>query len=288
MSRKKIPNVEKVTRSAFDGESLTARIRELVGTEWGDEGRYAEKVSVPQATLNRYLNGRVPPIEFLWIVAQKEGLSIDWLLTGKGPKFLPQEPGKKKRPATRQARRIPILGKIPAGPPGGQRWSEYDAANLLDDLTGIQDQDIIALKVHGDSMFPTLFDGDLVVMTPHGTPANGDLVVAEIQGSGQDYQVKRLGQATRQETTLISDNFLHFPPMSYPAGQAHIRGRVIRVIRTPSRRSPHRHGNEGLMEFYQNETIQKIIERLPELGTRDQEAVIAVIETLWKSRGKEG
>lgn len=244
-------------------------------------------MGVPSNTLVNYLNGkRLPPIEFLVKVAWKEGLHLGWIVTGEGPKHLPRDPDKKKRQTTRQARRIPILGKIPAGPPGGQRWSEYDAANLLDGLTGIQDQDIIALKVHGDSMFPTLFDGDLVVMTPHGAPANGDLVVAEIRGSGQDYQVKRLGQASRKETILVSDNFLHFPPTAHPADEINIRGRVIRVIRTPSRRSPHRHGNEGLMEFYQNELIQEIVGRLPELNPRDQEVIIGVIETLWKSRGK--
>lgn len=268
-----------------DTTSIADRLREIVGEEWGAVTRYAEKLKIPPQTLNQYLTGRrVPHADILRVLSEVGQLNINWLLTGRGPKYQAEDTGKKKRTPTRQARRIPILGKIPAGPPGGQRWSEYDAANLLDDLTGIQDQDIIALKVHGDSMFPTLFDGDLVVMSPHGTPANGDLVVAEIQGSGQDYQVKRLGQATRQETILISDNFLHFPPQSYPATHAQIRGRVIRVIRTPSRRSPHRHGNEGLMEFYQNETIQQIIARLPELQPRDQEVIIGVIETLWKSR----
>lgn len=266
---------------------LHERLRNIVGGEWGAVKGYAEALKVAPTTLVNYLNGkRKPPIEFLVKVAWKEKVHLGWVVTGEGPKHLPRDAEKKKRSSPRPARRIPILGKIPAGPPGGQRWSEYDAANLLDDLTGIQDQDIIALKVHGDSMFPTLFDGDLVVMTPHGAPANGDLVVAEIQGSGQDYQVKRLGQATRQETILISDNFLHFPPQSHPADQVNIRGRVIRVIRTPSRRSPHRHGNEGLMEFYQNETIQEIIGRLPELDARDQQVVIAVIETMWKARGK--
>lgn len=265
------------------------RLKELVGNKRGAQKHYVEKWRVKQSTLNLYLSGkRFPSYEFLSKVAQIEGVSFFWLLSGEEPKYPPKDVERKGKRSARppQLRRIPILAKVPAGSPGGWRYNGYDADDLLEDLTGITDPHAIGLKVHGDSMFPTLFDGDKVIMTSDSTWGAGDLVVAEIRGSGAEYQIKRLGQVTRKETVLISDNFLYYPPETYPADQMNIRGKVIRVIRTPSRRSPDRYGSMALAELYRNPQIQEIIERLPELGERDREMVIGMIEMMWKSRGK--
>lgn len=279
MSRKSTPKGENP-----DVSGIIGRLKGIVGDEWGAVSRYAEKVGVPQQTLNNYLKGvRVPSVSSLAIIAEKEGLTLDWLITGEGPKYKIPDLKKKRSPKKAPAR-IPILGRVPAGMPGGQHWSEYEASDLLDNLTGIKDPDLIALEVEGVSMFPFLFPGDFVVMTPHGTWRTGDLIVAEIKGAAESYHVKRLGQEHNGTITLVSDNFLEYEPLTLPREKVDIRGRVVRVVRTPDRKSPFRHGEAYLAEFYRNAVIQDIVEMLPRLDTKMQDVVIAHIRALIEAR----
>jgi len=55
---------------------------------------FAERLETTQASISRYLNGRQPDRETLIRIARKTGVSLDWLMTGKGPG--PRETGEKK------------------------------------------------------------------------------------------------------------------------------------------------------------------------------------------------
>lgn len=210
-------------------------------------------------------------------LSQQEDVNLHWLLTGEGPKYYTKHDPNKAHPDTpigeliRQSnldfsltRRIPVLGKVPAGPPGGESWVDYDAPDMLEELVATDDPFLIALEVHGSSMFPTLFEGDKVVMSPESTYSRGDIVVVEIEENSGDYQVKRLGQHTKSYTGILSDNFLHFEPQRYPSEVVHIRGKVIKVVRTPKRQVVG--GDEALLHFYQSPVMHEVIDLLPQLS----------------------
>ncbi|MBW2234150.1 MAG: helix-turn-helix domain-containing protein [Deltaproteobacteria bacterium] len=46
--------------------------------------QFARDLGVFQQNVNRYENGTTPHTDFLITLAMKEGISIDWLLLGKG------------------------------------------------------------------------------------------------------------------------------------------------------------------------------------------------------------
>ena len=46
--------------------------------------QFARDLGVFQQNVNRYESGTTPPTDFLITLALKEGISIDWLLLGKG------------------------------------------------------------------------------------------------------------------------------------------------------------------------------------------------------------
>ncbi len=46
--------------------------------------QFARDLGVFQQNVNRYESGTTPHTDFLITLAQKEGISIDWLLLGKG------------------------------------------------------------------------------------------------------------------------------------------------------------------------------------------------------------
>ncbi len=87
------------------------------------------------------------------------------------------------------ARRIPVLGRVPAGVP---IEAVTDVIEEID-LSGhsVQDgYDYFGLLVTGDSMFPEYLDGDIVILRVQQTAETGDDVVAYIGNS--DATLKRL------------------------------------------------------------------------------------------------
>lgn len=63
------------------------RLAELVGER--EPFKWAAGVGIPSSTFDRIWNkGTVPTAPHLLRIAQSEGVTVDWLLTGEGPKTL--------------------------------------------------------------------------------------------------------------------------------------------------------------------------------------------------------
>ncbi len=108
--------------------------------------------------------------------------------------------------APSSVRRVPVLGRIPAGVPIEAVTDIVDEleidSRLLD--TGY---DYFGLLVTGDSMFPEYREGDMVVVRVQSTAETGDDVVAYIGGS--DATLKRIA---------VSDEGIELRPVNptYP------------------------------------------------------------------------
>ncbi len=61
---------------------LPRRISEVRGER--SQRQFARELGVFQQNVNRYENGTTPHTDFLLTLATKEGISLDWLLLGKG------------------------------------------------------------------------------------------------------------------------------------------------------------------------------------------------------------
>ncbi len=61
---------------------LPNRISEVRGDR--SQRQFARELGVFQQNVNRYENGTTPHTDFLLTLATKEGISLDWLLLGKG------------------------------------------------------------------------------------------------------------------------------------------------------------------------------------------------------------
>ncbi len=70
------PDVKRVKRD------LPKRVAAVRGTR--SQRRFALDLGVHQQYVNRYEAGTTIHVDFLITVALKEGISIDWLLLGKG------------------------------------------------------------------------------------------------------------------------------------------------------------------------------------------------------------
>jgi transcriptional regulator with XRE-family HTH domain len=63
-------------------KKLPERLAQVRGSR--SQRQFARELGVFQQNVNRYENGTTPHADFLITLAVKEGVSLDWLLLGKG------------------------------------------------------------------------------------------------------------------------------------------------------------------------------------------------------------
>jgi hypothetical protein len=66
------------------------RLVDICGTD--EPARLQRLLNISYQAAKNYLSGRFPNTEMLLIISERTGCSIDWLLTGKGKKFVESEP----------------------------------------------------------------------------------------------------------------------------------------------------------------------------------------------------
>jgi transcriptional regulator with XRE-family HTH domain len=74
------------TMATAQVERQKRKLKERLAQIRGDRSQrqFARDLGVFQQNVNRYENGTTPHTDFLITLAMKEGVSIDWLLLGKG------------------------------------------------------------------------------------------------------------------------------------------------------------------------------------------------------------
>jgi repressor LexA len=124
-------------------------------------------------------------------------------------------------------REVPVVGRITAGLPiyAQQEWG----GSLVVDAAVFGGRDLFALRVQGDSMREAgILDGDLAVCEPRQYAANGEIVVALIDGE----------EATVKYFFLHPDHIELRPAnpvyesMRYGFGQVLVQGKVVGIQRT--------------------------------------------------------
>jgi repressor LexA len=123
--------------------------------------------------------------------------------------------------------RVPVLGRVPAGPPR-EAVEEVEGELFLDPgLVG--EGEIFSLRVKGDSMEEAhICDGDYVLVRAQAHADNGEIIVAVIDGEAT---VKRL-RLHKGKIRLEAANPA-YPPIVAPADSPSFRiaGKVVGVYR---------------------------------------------------------
>ena len=174
----------------------------------------AEMASLHRVTLAKYESGSVEPGALaLSRIADALGVSTDELLcrTEKLPPFLAM---------VKNA--VPVVGVIACGTPITAEENIEGFADLPDGVSAD-----FALRCKGDSMTPTLLDGDLVLIRQQPEVENGQIAAVGIDGEATLKHFYR----TAGGILLVSDN-PKFAPMAYPAESAPIvYGKAVGFVR---------------------------------------------------------
>lgn len=211
-----------------DGNSEAAersrRLNQAV-KEAGGRAKIARLAGVQLGTLNRYLAGRDIGTAFLVPLADATGVRLEWLVSGRGPMRagMAETPEQFRGVLARadELQAPPEVVMIPrydvraTGGPGGLadagKVAEYVPLprELIRRKLGLDPANLAIIDFSGDSMFPTLQDGDsLVVNRAAHEIADGKIYVFT---TGHDLMTKRLQRRVDGSLMVLSDNEM-FPP----------------------------------------------------------------------------
>lgn len=172
------------------------------------QAQFARQFSVATGTIAMWETGkREPDFSTMQRLADFFAVSVDYLLgrTDDADVFIDWNHGR----AGREARRIPIIGRVQAGIP----------VEAVEDFLGYEEfsgpsgseEDFFALEVRGDSMEPKISSGDVVIVRKQNDCDTGDLAVVLV--SDGDATVKRIKKSAAG-ITLIPNNPA-FEPMFF-------------------------------------------------------------------------
>lgn len=214
-------------------------------------------VGIPPKSWGRYeRDERTPPSETAVAICNVFGLSYTWFLTGDGPMYREGTTAAAERLAiARQGGGdYPVSGSgyhprpgdyvyVPrydiqvaaggGGVAGNEQVVDYLAfqANWVKNRLGLSPEHLALVEVAGDSMAPTLSDGDLVLVDTRIDRLRDDAIY--VLARDGDLIVKRLQRRLDGSVQIGSDNPV-YPPEILAAGaaeQLRVIGRVVWIGR---------------------------------------------------------
>lgn len=200
------------------------QVRNLLGIT---QEEFAKQIGRSRLAIARYETGaRTPDDTTIKLISEKFGISERWLKTGEGEMFIKIEPN-----ATLiELDALPVVAKVGAGFP--QSVGDFDVLYFvpIPKYLSHKYKNCFAVEVHGDSMQPTLEEGDIVVCKPvqdiSMLPGSKIVVVADENG---ELIVKRLKKDKEGNIVLTSDNPSYEPIQ--PNGHHRIVGQAIELIK---------------------------------------------------------
>ncbi|MDA5623531.1 helix-turn-helix transcriptional regulator [Pasteurella multocida] len=207
----------------------------------GNYSEFARAVGVAQASLARWVKGEADPSRTNLVkVADVSGVSLDWLATGKEeqPKNTIERSVEKVKDLTEEA--VTMIASyssinVSAGfgsfnegvtkPDGKEPYSD----NLLQSLRVTPDKCAVFWE-NGDSMSPTIADGDQLLVDLNKTEIKGGDKIYLVQ-KGESVWVKRV-KMKWDGVELVSDNKDEYPPITISdedAQNLQIIGQVVHI-----------------------------------------------------------
>lgn len=126
-----------------------------------------------------------------------------------GKSYFLEEAPKDSSPTGRGVR-IPVLGRVVAGIPIEAVEEILDYEEITPELAATGE--FFALQVKGESMEPTLRDGDVVIVKKQSTVDSGDIAIVLVNGNDATVKEVKEGPAG---ITLIGHNAVVYTPQFY-------------------------------------------------------------------------
>ncbi len=206
-------------RTSLNKSDIAKRIREIRGEKTLSD--FGKKLGVAHTTVKRYEEGMIPSPEILLAISALAGKKVEWLLTGEERReTLPPLPP--TRLSEEEYLSIPLIeGKIAAGEPiiPMEEIAEWVVLHIrpVKKAAGTK-KDLVACRVLGDSMYPHIASGDIVVIDrgiEKGQPqekkiyavwTDGGITAKMVQQEGHTMFLLPLNPAEKVRTIDLREN----------------------------------------------------------------------------------
>ncbi len=203
-------------------EGFARRLQAEMEARQMSKVQLANLVGVSGSSVTYWTQGRSVSGECLLKVSQVLGVRPEWLLYGTGP----------RRDSSNEYASIPVYRSVALGAGDAEAPSLEECADVLPvrrptawfAARGLDPSRVIACKVSGDSMQPTIRDGSIVLVDTSDTEIHDGTIYAFAQGDS--LRVKRLGRQGSGGLLIRSDN-PGYPPESVPGEIAESSVKVI-------------------------------------------------------------
>lgn len=178
------------SNSEFD--PILDRIKEAIDYFNLTQSDLAKRINVSQQYIQKILSGSAN-LNLNRLLPALPEVNAEWIMTGKGTMF---------RDDKSSLVQIPLLGKVAAGKGANEEINEYITIPkvMLKYVSG----DFFALLVAGDSMVPTLHDGDIAVFRSQPTLENGQTGAFRILEKSKYIHLIKKYQVVGFEIALLS------------------------------------------------------------------------------------
>ena len=176
-----------------NNKEVVEMVKQLTKEQNMSMSELARRVGIAKSAISRYFNGtRELPLNRIEDFARALHTTSHFLLGVE--------------PETQKGIKIPVLGTVPAGIPMSAIEDIIDYEEIPKSWEN--QGEFFGLKIKGDSMYPTLENGDVVIVKKQSTADNGDTVIVMV--NGDDATCKRY---ERSETgiMLIPNNSAYTP-----------------------------------------------------------------------------
>ena len=230
------PQGSQATKAQSDTFHLSSRLREARARLGITQKDAAEQAGISARGYQGYEDGRSIPggdaiAGLVWL-----GINANWLLTGKGRMFNAKQAPQETALALSDYIALPLHNDAPATHRDGAIVGDEEADDSLMFRKGwvkydlqMQPEDLALIRVPGDSMWPTLRDGDVILVNQSPSQQDTDgICVMRVNGV---LLVKRLQFLPGGQISVISDNATYKPwtldTSKMAEGDVAIIGRVV-------------------------------------------------------------
>lgn len=209
----------------------------------------ADDWGVPLSTLTGYINrGSMPPVDTAFSIAIKEGVSIEWLVTGETP-----------QDSSMQHTKVPTVHERILEKPKYNIVASAGGGSFIDTETPVEyypftysflkrrrllHADLCVIEAHGESMEPTIENGDELLLKLMYEPSSKPLEGVYVINLDNTLRVKRLEfDIIRDGYRIISDNKLYQEEFigRDELERMTVIGEVVIVMGKPSKSVPEEH-----------------------------------------------
>lgn len=151
------------------------RIKEIRKRNNLSQSEFAKLFNVHQTAVSQWETGRtVPDFEIFKQMAKVFNVSLDYLIGESESQIniaLSQNTNSTK---------IPVLGEVAAGLPIFADDNIIDYEEIPTEMA--KNGEYFALKIHGDSMEPRIYNNDIVIVRKQDDVDNGDIAIVIVNG----------------------------------------------------------------------------------------------------------